>query len=129
MTEEKPLYVRLPAAQAEALESAAFALKASKKDLVSRLIATGLGDDASIRDPRRVTIELGGEAPVVGRHEFRPLAPPEVLTLAEVADLLQVPEAAVAELADAGELPGRRLGGEWRFSRAAVLAWLSAGGA
>jgi excisionase family DNA binding protein len=36
----------------------------------------------------------------------------------------QVEETAVAELAEAGELPGRRLGGEWRFSREAVLAWL-----
>src|SRR5918996_2320565 len=107
MSEYKPLYVRLPAAQADALESAAFALRASKKDLVASLIATGLGDEASIRDPRRVTIDLGGDQPVVGRHEFRPLAPPEVLNLAEVAELLQVPEAAVAELADAGELPGR----------------------
>jgi excisionase family DNA binding protein len=31
---------------------------------------------------------------------------------------------AVLELADAGELPGRRLRGEWRFARAAVLEWL-----
>ena len=28
------------------------------------------------------------------------------------------------ELAEAGELPGRRIGGEWRFLRQALLAWL-----
>ena len=34
------------------------------------------------------------------------------------------PRAAVSELADAGELPARRVGGEWRFARAAILSWL-----
>ena len=33
-------------------------------------------------------------------------------------------ESAVVKLASEGELPGRRIGGEWRFSRSAVLAWL-----
>jgi hypothetical protein len=32
----------------------------------------------------------------------------------------------VRALADAGELPGRRIGDEWRFLRRAVLAWLGA---
>jgi excisionase family DNA binding protein len=129
VSNEKPLYVRLPAAEAERLEVAAFNLKASKKDLVARLISEGLGGEprpvaVSSADPRRVTVELGGDAPVVGRHEFHPLQPPEVLTPAQVAELLQVPEGAVLELAESGELPGRRVGEEWRFSRAAVLAWL-----
>jgi hypothetical protein len=31
----------------------------------------------------------------------------------------------VAELAEQGELPGRKPAGEWRFARDAVLAWLS----
>ena len=29
------------------------------------------------------------------------------------------------ELAEAGKLPGRKLGDAWRFSRAALVAWLS----
>ena len=33
-------------------------------------------------------------------------------------------EAAILELAEHGELPGRRIGGAWRFSRGALLAWL-----
>jgi excisionase family DNA binding protein len=41
-----------------------------------------------------------------------------------VTELLSTDEAAVVELAEAGELPGRRVGGEWRFLRRAVLAWL-----
>jgi excisionase family DNA binding protein len=47
-----------------------------------------------------------------------------VLTPAQLADLLQVEEEAVVELAERGDLPGRKLGDEWRFSRTAVLAWL-----
>jgi hypothetical protein len=32
----------------------------------------------------------------------------------------------VRALADAGELPGRKIGDEWRFLRSALLAWLGA---
>jgi hypothetical protein len=35
-------------------------------------------------------------------------------------------EDAVAELAEQGELPGRKLAGEWRFAREAVVDWLAA---
>ena len=52
--------------------------------------------------------------------------PPDVLTPEQLADLLQVQLETVLKLAADGELPGRRLGEEWRFSRAAVLAWLGA---
>ena len=49
-----------------------------------------------------------------------------MLTLEQAAALLQVDAAEVAALADAGELPGRRIGGDWRFPRAALLEWLAA---
>lgn len=48
----------------------------------------------------------------------------EVLDLAGAAALLRVPEEAVRREAVAGRLPGRDIGGEWRFARAAVLDWL-----
>jgi excisionase family DNA binding protein len=47
-----------------------------------------------------------------------------VLTPAQLAELLQVEEEAVVELAERGELPGKQVGEEWRFSRVAILAWL-----
>jgi excisionase family DNA binding protein len=59
-----------------------------------------------------------------GHHELRPSPPDDVLTPAQAAGLLQLDEAAVLALADAGDLPGRRIGGEWRFAREALLAWL-----
>ncbi len=52
-----------------------------------------------------------------------PLKP--VLTLEEVAECLRVPVAAGLELARKGRLPGRKIGEAWRFSRAAIEAWLS----
>jgi excisionase family DNA binding protein len=48
-----------------------------------------------------------------------------VLTTTEVAELLQVDEAAIRALVRKGELPGRKIGRDWRFSRAAVLDWLA----
>ncbi len=126
----KPLYVRLPAAEAEQLDRAAFELQLPKRELVTRLVARGLPDvlrdAAADRDPRRVVIETGGDQLAIGRHEFRPAEPPEVLTAEQVADLLQVGVADVLALAEAGDLPGRRLGDHWRFARRAVLDWLAA---
>lgn len=47
-----------------------------------------------------------------------------VLDLDEIAELLRLaPEQVVARVGD-GDLPGRRFGHEWRFSREAVMRWL-----
>jgi excisionase family DNA binding protein len=48
----------------------------------------------------------------------------EILTLPEAAAYLRVPERALAELATAGNVPAREIGGEWRFSRRALADWL-----
>jgi excisionase family DNA binding protein len=123
MTERRPLFVRLPVTAADALDRAAFERRLSKQDLVAEMV-TQLLDGA----PGRVTVDLPDEGMTVGRHSFRAADPPEVLTLAETAALLQVGEDAVEALAAAGELPGRRVGDAWRFSRAAVLRWLGGDG-
>jgi excisionase family DNA binding protein len=49
----------------------------------------------------------------------------EVLTLAEAAAYLRLPEADVVRLAAAEGLPGRLIGSEWRFFKAAIQQWLS----
>jgi excisionase family DNA binding protein len=121
MQHRTALYVRIPKAEAEKLDRAAFELKASKQDLIAGLVAR-YGDVDTLR---RVTVETVDDSLAVGHAAFRPLAPPEVLTLPELAQWLQVDESALAELAKAGELPGRRLAGEWRFAREAVLEWLA----
>lgn len=52
----------------------------------------------------------------------------EVLTAAEVAELLRLSAHQVRRLAAAGELPAARFGGAWRFSRRAIDDLLAAGG-
>jgi excisionase family DNA binding protein len=125
------LFVRLPVKQAEKLDRAAFELKVPKQQLVNALLERfSTGQLARLpgleSGRRRVVVESEVDDVAVGSHSFRPFEPPEVLSPAEVADLLQVEEQLVLGLADAGELPGRKIGDEWRFSRNAVLDWLGA---
>ena len=99
-----------------------------KRDVVRRLVADRL-DDADVMwqrpAPPPFTMPLPRDAEVVvGRAEFAPAAPAEVLTAEQAAELLQTDPDAVRALADAGELPGRKIGDDWRFLRRAVLAWL-----
>jgi excisionase family DNA binding protein len=134
-----PLYVRIPASEAEKLDRAAFELRARKQDLVSGLVSryvdpsspsglAALSELAAAADAgRRVTVETSEDSWTVGRHAFLPTEAPDVLTVEEVAELLKVEREAIEGLAAAGELPGRRVGDEWRFARSAVLEWLAAG--
>src|SRR5947209_1510503 len=50
---------------------------------------------------------------------------PEVFTLKEVAKFLRVPARKVEQLAKAGTLPSRQIGGEWRFLKTALTDWLA----
>jgi excisionase family DNA binding protein len=130
---EDALYVRLPATVADKLDRAAEALGIRKKDLVASLVATHVDPDSkrglaalgAMAQPRRITVELGDATPTVGAYSFQPHDPPEVMTAAQAGELLQLAEKVVLELAEAGTLPGKKLGTQWRFSRAAVLAWLA----
>lgn len=113
-----------------------------KTDLVTDLVARYVNPDTPEGLERLRTLRGGGGAgsplqtvaqehdsnegaPAVGRHSFRAAEPGEVLTAAQAADLLQVEEAAVLDLAEQGCLPGQLIAGQWRFARAALLAWLS----
>ena len=118
------LFVRIPQAQARALDRLAFESGRPKQAVVSELLSQYIGEPA---EGRRVMIETREEpGTVIGRHAFRPFEP-DVLTVEDLADLLQVDPATIEQLAAAGELPGRRIGGAWRFARAAVLDWLARG--
>jgi excisionase family DNA binding protein len=121
---EKPLFVRLPAEEALKLDQASHELKIAKKDLVTALVARHV-DPQRLDSLRRVVVEMGRDELTVGRADFRPNPTPEVLTLEQAAELLQIESDQAAELAAAGELPGRKLGDSWRFSRAALIAWLA----
>ena len=51
--------------------------------------------------------------------------PKEILTLKEAAALLQVSTRELREAATKGQIPGRRLARQWRFSRYALHIWLT----
>lgn len=63
------------------------------------------------------------EAQTVGREPAPPMM--EALTLTEAAALLRVDAARVERLAVGQKIPARQVEGEWRFSKAALLAWLA----
>jgi excisionase family DNA binding protein len=119
--DKRPLYVRLPSAAAEKLDRAAFELKTTKQNLVAELVEAHL----PLASTRRVVVESMDDALTVGHHSFVPAEALDVLTLADAAELLRIDEQTVAKAAERGDLPGRKLGGEWRFARSAVLRWLA----
>lgn len=127
------LYVRLPATAGDKLDRASEALGIPKKDLVAGLVDRyvdpdshrGLSALGAISANRKVTIDLPEAAPAMGSYSFQPYDAPEVMNAEQTARLLQIEEALVLQLAEAGDLPGRKLGTVWRFSRAALVAWLS----
>ena len=100
----RPLYVRLPDETAEKLHRAAFEMGLPKQDIVTSLLQDHL---------------------TVGKHEFFPNAVEEVLTAEEAGELLRSDAATVISMAEDRTIPGRKVGDEWRFARAALLRWLS----
>ena len=129
---EGALFVRLPAAAVDKLDRAAEVLGMRKKDLVAGLVSKYVDPDS----PRglsalgslaggKIAIDLGEPGPTRGSYSFQPYDPPEVMNAEQAGEFLQIEEAVVIEMAEAGRLPGRKLGTNWRFSRAALVAWLS----
>jgi excisionase family DNA binding protein len=104
------VFARVPGDAARKLERTAAALRVPKGQVVASLLSA---------------LETEGELGL-GRVDVPRDAPAgDVMTPGQLAELLQVGEATVAELAERGELPGRRVGREWRFARDAVMAWLA----
>jgi excisionase family DNA binding protein len=101
----RPLYVRLPDEAAEKLHQAAFELGLPKQDIVTSLLQDHL---------------------TVGKHEFFPNQPEDVLTPEEAAELLRSDAATVIAMAEDGKLPARKVGDEWRYTRSALMRWLGA---
>ncbi|HEY4240663.1 MAG TPA: helix-turn-helix domain-containing protein [Kofleriaceae bacterium] len=115
---QTPLYVKLPTAAVDKLHRAATALGVHKKDLVAGLVNTYVDPDS-----QQGLSALG--TTMVGSYSFQPYDPPEIMNAEQAGQFLQIDERNVLELAEAGKLPGKKLGPAWRFSRAALVAWLS----
>jgi excisionase family DNA binding protein len=112
-----PLFIRLPRAQVATLDRLASQSGRAKQHLVSELVAHAL----TLPKPGPLSM---GRVEVSRTPETRD---DRVLTLDEAASLLKLSRDAVQARAQAGDLPGRRFGHDWRFSKLAVLAWLADG--
>jgi excisionase family DNA binding protein len=119
------LFVRIPSAEAEKLHRAADVLRTPKRELITKLVASfDPTDPVWTREVAGPSVGAQAEW-AVGQHSFQPASEFEILTPSQLAGLLQVEEEVVIELAESRELPGRKVGEEWRFSREAILAWLA----
>ncbi len=112
--ERVPLFVRLPKQQVAALDRLADQTGRSKQHVLSEFLAD----------------RLASAALPVGRVEVA--LPPdvtgdEVLTLEEAATLFKLSPEAIQTAVENRDLPGRRFGKDWRFSRVALLTWLARG--
>lgn len=105
------LFVRLPASEGRQLDMAVAASGKTKRQLVSEAVREHLTDDGL----------------VVGHAAIQETGD-EVMTVGEAAVLLKLDESTVLAAAESRKLPGREIAGHWRFSRSAVLAWLSGDG-
>ena len=74
----------------------------------------------------RTTTKPAKKSKAAAKSEGAEQAPPagEVLTLAEAAAYLRLPEAEVERLVRTEGLPGRAVGEEWRFLKTALQDWL-----
>jgi len=135
---ETPLYVRLPSAAVDKLDRAAAALRMHKKDLVAGLVTRYVDPDSrqgltalgslthqSSMSAQRKSVETDGEGPMIGSYSFQPYDLPEIMNAEQAGQFLQIDARMVIQLAEEGKLPGKRLGAAWRFSRDALVAWLS----
>jgi len=103
-----------------------------KKDLVANLVTKYVDPDSrsglsalGLLSSHKITVDVGDSGPTRGSYSFQPYDPPEVMSAEQAGQFLQIAETVVIEMAESGDLPGRKLGAVWRFSRAALVAWLS----
>ena len=128
---QTPLYVRLPSAAVDKLDRAAAALGVHKKDLVAGLVTKyvdpdsqkGLTDLGALSTRRVPDTSEGGVT--MGSYSFQPYDPPEVMNAAQ-AGAVPPDRREDGDRARRGRrAAGPKLGHAWRFSRAALVAWLA----
>jgi excisionase family DNA binding protein len=112
--EKVPLFVRLPKQQIAALDRLAYQTGRAKQHVLSELLADRL---ASVALPVG-RVDVANAPDVTGD---------DVLTLEEAATLFKLSPDAILTAVEHRDLPGRRFGEDWRFSRVALLTWLARG--
>ena len=51
--------------------------------------------------------------------------PPDIMTVEDTAEFLRIPLSSVYKLAQAGKIPGQKVGRHWRFYRPALERWIA----
>lgn len=57
----------------------------------------------------------------------RPAASPQVMTIDDLAEYLQLSKSSLYKLAQEEKVPGQKVGRHWRFHREAIDKWLKRG--
>ena len=60
----------------------------------------------------------------MGPQQSQPNRPQTLLTVNQVADILQWNRYTIIKKAEKGDLPGFKLGREWRFRQEDIVAWI-----
>ena len=58
------------------------------------------------------------------RATGRAVPPPEVMTISDLAEYLQLSKSSLYKLVQCGKVPGQKVGKHWRFHREAIDEWL-----
>lgn len=58
------------------------------------------------------------------RAPGRPAPPPEVMTISDLAEYLQVSKSSLYKLVQQGKVPGQKVGKHWRFHKHSIDDWL-----
>lgn len=58
------------------------------------------------------------------RAPGRAAPPPEVMTISDLAEYLQVSKSSLYKLVQGGKVPGHKVGKHWRFSRMVIDRWI-----
>ena len=56
---------------------------------------------------------------------MRESEPDDVMTVDDVSQYLRLGKSTIYKLAKSGDLPGRKIGGRWRFSQQVLSEWLT----
>jgi excisionase family DNA binding protein len=115
--ETAAIFARIPRAEAEKLDRLSFELKRPKQEILAGLVARYGEGEREASGPATEPWSLG-------RIALPDIETPEVLTLEQLAQFLQVSVEEARALAESGDVRGRRIGEHWRFSRKGVLDWL-----
>ncbi len=59
-----------------------------------------------------------------GPRRPRDPAPPEVMTIDDLASYLQLSKSSLYKLAQEGRIPGQKVGRHWRFHKDTIDEWL-----